>query len=266
MSDFFTTEISEQTGDNLRFITVKSNALKKRVDITVFVPPNVSEIAGVVILLHGVYGSHWAWTMKGRVHETAQKLIDTGQIKPMLLVMPSDGLFADGSAYLPHKTEDYEKWIVEDVIALVKEQFDLVHQNTPFFITGLSMGGYGALRLGAKYSHLFKAFSGLSSITEFSQMKLFVEDFMILENSVSETTGVLDEMLLNKDNLSPFRFDCGTEDILVEANRKLHNQLIDNNIGHTYGENEGGHQWEYWQRYITDSLVFFNEYTSCFAT
>ena len=259
MSHFFTTEISEQTGDSLRFITVKSDALKKRADITVFVPTNVREIAGVVILLHGVYGSHWAWSMKGKVHETAQQLIDSKQINPMLLVMPSDGLFADGSAYLPHKTEDYEKWIVEDVIAVVKEQF-FVRENTPFFITGLSMGGYGALRLGAKYSHLFKAFSGLSSITEFCQMKLFVEDFEGLEKSVCETTSVLEEMLSNKENLSPFRFDCGTEDILIEVNRKLHNDLITRSIQHGYAENEGGHQWEYWQKYISDSLVFFNDY------
>lgn len=259
MSHFFTTEISEQTGDSLRFITVKSNALKKRADITVFVPTNVREIAGVVLLLHGVYGSHWAWSMKGKVHETAQQLIDSRQINPMLLVMPSDGLFADGSAYLPHKTEDYEKWIVEDVIAVVKEQF-FVRENTPFFITGLSMGGYGALRLGAKYSHLFKAFSGLSSITEFCQMKLFVEDFEGLEKSVIAASSVLDEILLNQANISPFRFDCGTEDVLIDVNQKLHNELINNNIQHDYVECKGGHQWEYWQQNIADSLLFFNHY------
>ena len=261
MSDFFTTEISEQTGDNLRYITLKSNALKKRADITVFIPPDTREIAGVVILLHGVYGSHWAWSLKGRVHETAQKLIDTGQIKPMLLVMPSDGLFADGSAYLPHKTEDYEKWIVEDVIAVVKEQFDLVHQNTPFFITGLSMGGFGALRLGAKYSHLFKAFSGLSSITEFSQMKLFVEDFEGLEKSVTVTSSVLEEILLNEANVAPFRFDCGCDDILIEQNRKLHKHLEEHGIKHIYKENAGSHQWDYWEKHIVDSLLFFEEDT-----
>lgn len=262
MSDFFTTEISEQTGDNLRFITVKSNTLRKRSDITVYVPPNVSEIAGVVILLHGVYGSHWAWTLKGKVHKTAQQLKDAGQIKPMLLAMPSDGLFADGSAYLPHKTEDYEKWIVDDVTSVVREQFALVQENTPFFISGLSMGGYGALRLGAKYSHLFKAFSGLSSITEFPQMKLFVEDFEGLEKSVIATSSVLDEILLNKSNVSPFRFDCGTEDILIDANRKLHKDLEANGIEHIYNENEGSHQWDYWEKHIVDSLLFFEKYTS----
>ncbi|MDP1815631.1 MAG: alpha/beta hydrolase-fold protein, partial [Leadbetterella sp.] len=172
MTKFFTTEISSY--EVLDFITVKSNALKKRADITIFNPAknDISDKSlPLVILLHGVYGSHWAWSMKGKVHETAQRLIKEGKIKPMLFAMPSDGLLGDGSGYVPHKTENYEKWIVEDVIDVMKEQYTQITDKSPIFITGLSMGGYGALRLGAKYPHLFKAFSGLSSITHFEQLK-----------------------------------------------------------------------------------------------
>jgi enterochelin esterase-like enzyme len=259
MPRFFTTEIA-QTADNLHLITVKSNALHKRADVTVFVPDTRHPIAGVVMLLHGVYGSHWAWTLKGRVQETARQLMDSEQLKPMLFVMPSDGLFADGSAYLPHQTENYEQWIVDDVPAVVREQFPQVKTDTPFFITGLSMGGYGALRLGAKYSPFFRAFSGLSSITEFSQMGLFVEDFAGLDRAVMTKPTVLDEILANKAQLSPFRFDCGVDDTLIEANRQLHQALTTNTIPHEYEEHTGGHQWEYWQKHIADSLLFFNRF------
>lgn len=260
MSNFFKTEISPTTADGLCHITVKSNALKKRADLTVYIPENVKEIAGVVILLHGVYGSHWAWALKGNVHKIAQKLIDEKQLKPMILVMPSDGLFGDGSAYLPHKTEDYEKWIVEDVIEVVREQIEFVKTDTPHFITGLSMGGFGAMRLGAKYSHIFKAFSGLSSITEFSQLKLFVEDFESLDNNVLSKTSVLDEILAKKDDLSPFRFDCGTDDTLMTYNRALHNSLEKHQISHIYQEFSGEHSWEYWTSHITETLLFFSQF------
>jgi putative tributyrin esterase len=64
-------------------------------------------------------------------------------------------LFGDGSGYVPHKTENYERWIVEDVIEVIKEQLPMVTQNSPIFITGLSIGGFGALRLGAKYPSVF---------------------------------------------------------------------------------------------------------------
>jgi enterochelin esterase-like enzyme len=264
MSKFFTTEISypENEFDHLRFITVKSKALQRRADITVYIPPNVNAdlTMDVVILLHGVYGSHWAWAMNAGVHKTADRLIEQGKMKPMLLVMPSDGLYGDGSGYLKHQQEDYEKWIVEDVVAVVKEQFKSVNEQSDFFITGLSMGGYGAMRLGAKYPDVFRTFSGLSSITEFSQMALFLEPggYERLIKMVSTQEDVLDCILANKERLPHFYFDCGREDLLIEFNRKLHSRLLERNIPHTYVEHGGAHQWVYWQTHIEESLLFFN--------
>jgi putative tributyrin esterase len=258
MSTFFTTETAGFQG--FEFITVKSNALKKRADITVFKPQGYAEYAGVVILLHGVYGSHWAWSVKGNVHETAQNLVDGKIIKPMILVMPSDGLFGDGSGYLPHKTENYEAWIVEDVMQVIKGQIPEINAQTPIFITGLSMGGFGAMRLAAKYPEKFTAFSGLSAITSFDQMKLFVADFPDLQKKVLVKDSVIDWLTANKEKLPPFRFDCGTGDILIEYNRLLHQELKTQNILHIYEEYPGGHTWDYWSEYIKKSLIFFNQF------
>jgi len=262
MSQFFTTEISDPQYefDGLRFLTVKSNALQKRADVTVFLPAGVAEadLQGMVILLHGVYGSHWAWTLKGGVHRVAQQLIDAQKITPMLLVMPSDGLFGDGSGYTPHAEADYEKWIVEDLLGLIREQFPALRPDLPLFITGLSMGGFGALRLGAKYPQLFRAFSGLSSITHFDQIGLFVSDFAGLQARAQEQDGVLEWLVKNRAVLPPFRFDCGSEDLLIEYNRELHRALAAAGIAHGYEEHPGGHSWEYWNRYIGDSLEFFS--------
>jgi hypothetical protein len=54
-------------------------------------------------------------------HNIALNLIETGRIKPMVLVMPSDGLLNDGSGYFNHGDKDFEKWIVKDVVALIPE-------------------------------------------------------------------------------------------------------------------------------------------------
>src|SRR3546814_20544624 len=96
-------------------MTVKSASLGARADISLFVPDCVAGLADVpiVILLHGVYGSHWAWALKGGAHLTAQRLIDEDTIPPLVLAMPSDGLWGDGSGYVPHRTRDFERWIVE---------------------------------------------------------------------------------------------------------------------------------------------------------
>lgn len=258
MSQFFTTE--KATFHGLNFITVKSNALRKRADITVYAPSNEVEHVPLVILLHGVYGSHWAWAIKGNAHTTTQNLIETEQIKPMILAMPSDGLYADGSGYVQHKTADYERWIIEDVINVIKEQYPQITDKSPIFIAGLSMGGFGALRLGAKYPSVFSAFSGLSSITHFNQIGEFVTDFNQLQNDTLEKDGVLEWILKNKDIIPPFRFDCGTDDILIEHNRQLQNELKNNGIPHIYEEYKGGHTWEYWAEHLTDTLLFFNKH------
>ena len=66
--------------DGLEFVTVKSRALGQRADVTFHVPPQARGCTNlpVVMLLHGVHGSHWAWALKGGAHVTAQRLSDEG--------------------------------------------------------------------------------------------------------------------------------------------------------------------------------------------
>lgn len=261
MSHFFTTENGNipELHPGFKLLTVKSSALGRRADISVFNPAQGTSCSAlpVVILLHGVYGSHWAWALSGKAHQILLDLLQKNLIDPMVLVMPSDGLFGDGSAYVPHRDANYEAWIVRDVLEAVRENVEGVTPESPAFITGLSMGGYGALRLGAKYSSVFRAFSGMSSITGFDQMKIFVQDYASLFESASEHYDVIDLMLKNRERLSPFRFDCGSEDVLIEHNRLLHGELLANNIPHEYQEHPGGHTWQYWQDHLPENLLFF---------
>ncbi|WP_289062931.1 alpha/beta hydrolase family protein [Zobellia russellii] len=258
---FRTTEISDAAYEsgNLRFITVKTNKLKGRGDICVFVPPMADlENLPLVILLHGVYGSAWVWSQKAGVHISALEMMQKGEIPPMVIAMPSDGLWGDGSGYLPHNQKDFESWIVDDVPNAVIENIPSVSEKSELFISGLSMGGFGALRLGVKYANRFKAISGHSSITDVEQMNLFVEE--PLENYYQENTkenSVWGQIDQNRDRLPKLRFDCGTEDQLIAYNRELHQQLKENHIPHVYEEFEGAHEWVYWREHVRDTLRFF---------
>ena len=119
MPRFKTLEISNPgyENDNLRFITVKTQNLKGRGDICVYVPPGLNSAVTlpIVILLHGVYGSAWSWPFSSGVHIKTNDLIQKGELPPMILAMPSDGLWGDGSAFLPLGNYNFEKWIAEDV-------------------------------------------------------------------------------------------------------------------------------------------------------
>lgn len=261
MAGFRTVEISDSRyeSNNLKFITVKTPHLKGRGDIVVFVPPEFENTPlPVVILLHGVYGSSWSWAHQAGVHLKAMDMIKSKQLPPMIIAMPSDGLWGDGSAYLPHNDYDFEKWIVKDVVDVVSQNISGASKDSPLFIAGLSMGGFGALRIGAKYGAYFSGVSGHSSITGLQQMKLFVEE--PLENYKQKND--IDEDVFRtiehyRDELPPIRFDCGSSDQLAEPNRKLHQQMLQKGIDHVYEEYPGGHEWAYWEKHIEKSLLFF---------
>ena len=256
---FRTTEISDPAfeSDNLRFITVKSPNLGGRGDICLFIPPGITTTnLPFVTLLHGVYGSAWIWSQKAGVHRTALRMIKSGEIPPMVIAMPSDGLRGDGSGYLPHRTQNFESWIADDVPAAVMENILQVSGTSTRFIAGLSMGGYGALRIGAKYPERYAGISGHSSITEVTQMARFVEE-PLATYETDFNSSVHQTILGAGAMLPPLRFDCGVADELIDANRTLHEQLNAAGVPHTYEEFPGGHEWPYWAEHIADTLRFF---------
>jgi putative tributyrin esterase len=260
-SKFRTIEISEPRFEveGLRWVTVKSRALKHRADLSLYVPRHAGQTTNLplVILLHGVYGSHWAWALKGGAHRTAQRLIDAREIPPMVLAMPSDGLWGDGSGYLRQPEANFEAWIVEEVPAVAREAIPELSEQSALFISGLSMGGFGALRLAGRFPDRFRGAGGHSSITHFDQFKLFVEEPLELYGCSTDDQSVLDTLVRNRDHLPPLRFDCGSEDPLIEYNRELSRELKSGGIPHIYEEFPGGHSWPYWETHLEDMLRFF---------
>lgn len=266
MSKFRTTELSDPQyeRDNLRFITVKSPALGHRANLSLYLPQNHKELTDLplLILMHGVYGSHWVWPFKAGAHLTANEMISSGEIKPLAIAMPSDGLWREGSGYLTHEEANFDAWITEDVIDAVKENIPAVTDASKICISGLSMGGYGALRLGAKYPELFSAISAHSSITDFPQLKKFVDESLseYRLKDADESLSAIYWISKNRESLPPLRFDCGVDDLLIEENRVLHSQLDDAGIPHSYEEFPGEHSWDYWTLHLRDTLRFIDQH------
>lgn len=261
---FRTIEISppHSAGVGITHCTVKSAALRRRADISFYVPPSAqTEPLPLVILLHGVYGSHWAWLYKGDAHKVLDRLIAEEKLPPMMLAMPSDGLWGDGSGYVRHRDADYAAWIVEEVPDAAVE-VDARCRHGARFICGLSMGGYGALRLGLLNPKRFTAVSAHSSITHVAQMHGFVEESLTeFDLNNIHPLGIAECARLGA-RLPRLRFDCGTEDGLLGHNRALHRDLEAAGVPHVYEEFPGGHTWEYWQAHLADTLRFFG---SCLA-
>lgn len=240
----------------MTFITVKSAALGQRADLTVFTPVDIAENGPlpIVILLHGVYGSHWAWAFKGGAHETLARMVRRGTAVPMALCMPSDGLWGDGSGYTGHPTQDFERWIVEEVPAAARRACPRLGTHSPMCIAGLSMGGFGALRLAGRHPNRIAAAAAHSAITELTQLRALIAEPV----PAAPQASVLEALTTARGALPPLRFDCGTNDRLLEANRSLHEDLVVAGIPHEYEELPGAHDWGYWSANIERTLAFFS--------
>ncbi len=123
------------------------------------------------------------------------------------------------------------------------------------------MGGYGALRLGAKYFDKFCAISAHSAITDVSDLKQFVSEPLIeyINTAPRHELSALHWLRSAGARLPELRFDCGVDDTLIESNRKLHNALTHDGISHAYFENSGNHDWSYWQDQVLDTLRFVDK-------
>lgn len=260
---FRTIEVSDPaiTADGLEFVTVKSHALGRRADVTLYVPPAARGVAGlpIVMLLHGVYGSHWAWALKGAAHLTAARLIDEGAVPPVALLMPSDGLWSDGSGYVKHADHDAERWIIDEVPALACELIDGCSVRSPLLVAGLSMGGFGALRLAGKYPQRLTAAAGLSSVTDANQFDALIEEDRGGWSGDPADRSVLAALTNAAAPLPPLWIDCGLDDPYLEANRELHRALQQAHIAHHYAESAGGHDWTHWSVTLEHTLRFFGQ-------
>ena len=254
-SPFPTFEISDPQleHDGIRHVTVFSPALGRRADCTLWVPSS-ERPPRLIILLHGVYGSHWAWTANGGAHVVAAELIRRRSLGPIVLAMPSDGLLGHGSGYVDQRAGNFERWIVDEVPALASLVAG-VDATQPIGVVGLSMGGFGALSIGARHGHRVAAVAAMSAITHFEQMRRFVGSLDLYED-LDAPRSVLASILDHRDVLPAIRFDCGSSDLLIAENRELHEALDAEGITHEWHEFEGTHDWAYWRARLPDALAF----------
>jgi len=159
------TEARADSGRVLEGETLRSAALGREWAYTIYLPAGSesSERAyPVAYLLHGISGGHTDWVRNDDAAEIADELIGTGAIPPMILVMPDGG----DSFWVDSDRETgfgpIERALVEDLIPHVDSTYPTIPDRRHRMIAGLSMGGFGALRIAFKRPELFASAAGLS--------------------------------------------------------------------------------------------------------
>ncbi|MBU2918857.1 prolyl oligopeptidase family serine peptidase [Psychrosphaera sp. F3M07] len=245
---------------NTTKLTIFSSHINSRQDVSVYHNCYGKTDVPIIVLLHGVYGSNWVWMELGGVHQVLEQLKSQG-VNDFILVMPSDGGLWEGSGYLPLTTHgDYEQWILDDVLTAVKQNIPEASERSNLYITGLSMGGYGALRLGVKYPSLFQGISAHSAVTSLEDLQQFIQNPITdYQCEFEHESNLVYWLGKNAKQLPPIRLDCGSDDSLFTSNLALTNAMATLGLKFTFDRYSGGHEWAYWHKHIATTITFFDQ-------
>ena len=148
----------------LQIFQYRSAALNQDQTAQVYVPTGTAPKGGwpVLYLLHGLNGAATDWDKLGKLRTTVDKLIADDAMKPLLIVMPSGG----NSWYVDSADVkgpgNYATAISRDLEQAVEQAFPVGKDRAHRAIAGISMGGFGALRLGLSDPSRYSAIAALS--------------------------------------------------------------------------------------------------------
>ena len=203
----------------------------------------------VVYQLHGQSDDHTAWQRWTTIERHAGRL-GIG----IVLLNGARSFYCD----TPGTHRKWEGHILESV-AFIDRTFRTVPKAAGRGIGGLSMGGYGALKIGLAHPELFgsaASHSGAVDVARWSQEAKSPDFLDIWPKGRVPANDDIRKLLAKPGRKPAIYVDCGTEDFLLEQNRTLKADLVKRKIPHIYLEHPGSHNWDYWQQHIGEALDF----------
>ena len=204
--------------------------------------PHESKRYPVLYLLHGFSDDASAWTSVGQAHTILDNLIAAGKARPMLVVMTlgygapeivSRGFGAFRDMALRQRNYDrYRDALFTEVMPFIESHYKVAADRESRAIAGLSMGGAESL------------YVGLNARDRFAQVGAFSsgglpEDFAATFPGLDATANAKLKLLW---------IACGTDDRLIDLNRRFHAWLDAKGVKHTMVETPGAHTWMVWRR------------------
>lgn len=242
-------------------IQTYSPSMKKNIKSVVITPDNYTTDKEwpVVYLLHGYSGNHLDWINKAKGFEKAADVYN------MIIVCP-DGGFSSWYWDSPVDPESkYETFISDELIKSVDTKYKTINDSKGRAITGLSMGGQGALYLAIRHPNVFGAAGSMSGGVDIRQ---FPDNWDMAKRLGTytdqpehwEKNAIVNMLNLITANSLAIIIDCGTEDFFYKVNENLHEKLLSLKIPHDYITRPGEHNWQYWNNAINYQLLFMNNF------
>ncbi len=244
----------------MAFATINyfSRSLRKASSFNVVFPddPSIPRPWSVFYLLHGLSDDHTIWMRRTSIERYVAGM-------PLVVVMPDGGRgWYSNSAKPPGLA--YEDDLIKDIIGLVDHTFPVKAERAGRAIGGLSMGGYGAVKLALKHHEMFASANSHSGALGFLRRDFSKENDLGPEmialfgdhakDGPDDPFAIVEK--IDHGRIPALRIDCGTADFLIEENRAFHKHLDQLQIRHEYEEFPGNHNWEYWDSHVREAVTF----------
>ena len=240
-------------------LSVRSESMRKGIKTIVVVPDVAKERAcPTVYLLHGFGGNYKTWLqIKPELPRIADRM-------GFVFVCP-DGA---GSWYWDSPRNPdvrYETFISTELVRFVDARYNTIKERSGRAITGLSMGGHGAMWNAIRHSEVFGAAGSTSGGLDIRPFPKSWEMYKQLgagdeHPDVWDTHTVINLVPGLENGRLALIVDCGYGDFFFDVNQKFHEALLERGIDHDFLVRPGEHNNTYWRNSIDYQLLFFQKY------
>jgi enterochelin esterase-like enzyme len=219
----------------------------------------------VLYLLHGFPGVPSTFVSVGQVAATEATLVASGQMKPMIMVMPTgtrsyltDTEWANGIG----QSNAWDTMVAHDLVHVIDARYRTIRTGAARGIGGLSEGGYGALNIGLHHPGefgLLESWSGYMLAQPFRSIFGSSARLMAYNSPAQWIHSVA--AAVRADHTFVW-FYCGAADGLAAQNRAFATELASLGIAHHFYTRPGGHSWGLWRSQVRSALVAASEHLS----
>ncbi|MBO4723324.1 MAG: esterase family protein [Muribaculaceae bacterium] len=255
----------------LQVVEVKSDKMGRNISNLVVLPEQYfidsSSTYPVLYLLHGYSDDYMAWQNHVDLTKHANKY-------GFIIVCPDgqDSWYFDSPI---DPTYQFETYITQELRNYIESNYRTINDIKHRAITGLSMGGHGALWLAWRHPDIYGMCGSMSGGVDITTIKDHYKIDKRLgkyadNEAVWKSHSVMNLVpTLKPENDQFIIIDDGTSDIFIKDNRALHAALKEHKIKHDYSERPGRHSWDYWveslERHLRDfsSRIFMIKMGDC---
>jgi S-formylglutathione hydrolase FrmB len=199
----------------------------------------------VLYLLHGRSDDHSIWTRRTSLERYVAE-------RDLAVVMPTGhrGFYTDQvTGY------DYWTFLTEELPDVMRSFFPLSDRREDTFAAGLSMGGYGALKWALRRPQDLAAAASLSGKVDVLDTDQSAGEWRATFGDAEHAVSAGDELFALAAAADPAETPalyqwCGTEDALLDENRRFGEHTRTLGLPIVSEEGPGGHEWEAWDRMI----------------